>query len=241
MITLRTASRSAASTPVATGDELPTAPVRIDLTPLWFTLVRSLRVNHPHRLLKNRSPTIPGVTKYTNNTGWVKFITTPVIGTVWVIGEDTIDRYITGPIEDAHPTRLAPKILRGGLNPCRSAANAMRLKLPWYRDYEHPETMNSNAVHFISEREMLVRRLPRFEIVPHFNALSLPINTSQCAPCRNWTTGAGVGFSYRFRGWLDFDSDLSHQPDASPLTGPEAASSAGHSASAPGSRRHATP
>ena len=162
-------------------------------------------------------PYIPGVTKYTNNTGWVKFITTPVVGTVWVIGEDAIDRYITGPIEDAHPTRLAPKILRGGLNPCHSAANAMRLKLPWYRDYEHPETMNHVAVHFISEREMLVRRLPRFEIFPHFNALSLPINTSQCAPCRNWTTGAGVGFSYRFKGWLDFDSDLSHQPNASPL------------------------
>ena len=162
-------------------------------------------------------PYIPGVTKYTNNTGWVKFITTPVIGTVWVIGEDAIDRYITGPIEDAHPTRLAPKIVRGGLNPCRSAANAMRLKLPRYRDYEHPETMNRNAVHFISERAMLVRSLPRFEIFPHFNAFSLPINTSQCAPCRSWTTGAGVGFSYRIKNWLDFDSDLNHQPDASPL------------------------
>jgi hypothetical protein len=159
----------------------------------------------------------PGVTKYTNNTGWVKFITTPVVGTVWVIGEDAIDRYITAPIEEAHPGRVAPKILRGSLNPCRTAANAMRLKKPWYRDYEHPETRNYVPVHFISEREMLVRRLPRFEIFPHFNALSLPINTSGCAPCRSWTTGAGVGFSYRFKNWLDFDSDLSHQPDASPL------------------------
>ena len=139
-------------------------------------------------------PYIPGVTKYTNNTGWVKFITTPVIGTVWVIGEDAIDRYITGPIEDAHPTRLAPKIVRGGLNPCRSAANAMRLKLPWYRDYEHPETMNRNAVHFISERAMLVRSLPRFEIFPHFNAFSLPINTSQCAPCRKLDDGCRCRF-----------------------------------------------
>lgn len=162
-------------------------------------------------------PYIPGVSKYTNNTGWVKFITTPVIGTVWVIGEDTIDRYITGPIEDAHPGRVAPKILRGGLNPCRSAANAMRLKKPWYRDYEHPDTRNQVPVHFISEREILVRQLPRFEVFPHFNGLSLPINTSQCAPCRKWTTGTGVGFSYRFKSWLDFDSDLSYQPEASPL------------------------
>jgi hypothetical protein len=164
-----------------------------------------------------RCPYIPGVTKYTNNTGWVKFITTPVIGTLWVVGEDTIDRYITGPIEDAHPGRVAPMILRGGLNPCRSAANAMRLKKPWYRDYEHPETMNYVPVHFISERQILVRRLPRVEIFPHFNAFSLPVNTSQCEPCRSWTTGAGVGFSYRFKSWLDFDSDLSHQPNASPL------------------------
>ncbi len=160
---------------------------------------------------------IPGVTKYTNNTGWVKFITTPVVGTVWVIGEDLIDRYISDPIQEGRPEAVFPKIFRGSINPCRSAANAMRLKKPWYRDFQHPDVVNTSAVHFIRDDDVVIRRLPRLEIFPHWNALSLPVNTSQCGTCRSFTTGVGVGFSYRIKRWLDFDSDLNHQPDASPL------------------------
>jgi hypothetical protein len=157
--------------------------------------------------------------KYTNNTGWTDFIATPVIGTLWVLLEDSIDRYISDPVQDPRPNAVFPKILRGGLNPTRTMANAMRLKAPWYRDFQHPEVVGQPAVHFVrsDEEEEAIRRIPRFEIFPHFNALSLPVNTAHCSPCRRVTTGSGVGFSYRISRWVDFDSDLNYQPQASPL------------------------
>jgi hypothetical protein len=155
--------------------------------------------------------------KYTNNTGWVKLISTPVVGTIWGLGEDFLDRYVSDRVQEGRPDAVFPKILRGSLNPCRTMANALRLKTPWYRDFQHTDDMYTPAVHFISEREQIVRSLPRFEIFPHFNALSLPINTEQCSACRRTTIGSGTGFSYRFSRWFDLDSDLNYQPEASPL------------------------
>lgn len=38
--------------------------------------------------------------------------------------------------------------------------------------------------------------------------------------------GAGVGISCHLGGWLDFDSDVSHQPDASPLPSDKAGGNA---------------
>lgn len=154
--------------------------------------------------------------EYTNNTGWTDFIATPVGGTLWVIGEDAIDRFISDPIQERHPDSLFPKIVRGALNPTRTAANALRGKNPWYRDFQHPETAEPERVHFESANEEAVRQMPRFEIFPHFNALSLPVNTATCGPCRRWTEGGGVGFSARLSRWVDFDSDLDYQPNASP-------------------------
>ncbi len=157
--------------------------------------------------------------KYTNNTGWTDFIATPVIGTLWVLLEDSIDRYISDPVQNPRPNAVFPKILRGGLNPTRTMANAMRLKKPWYRDFQHPDVVGQPAVHFVhsDEEEAAIRHMPRVEVFPHFNALSLPVNTAHCSPCRRITTGSGVGFSYRISRWVDFDSDLNYQPQASPL------------------------
>lgn len=153
--------------------------------------------------------------KYTNDTGWTDFIMTPVGGTVWVVGEDLIDRYFTGRVEEGHPGRLFPKILRGTLNPTRTAANALRGKSPWYRDYEHPGAGGGGG-HFESGYEEMVRQMPRYEIFPHFNGLSTPVTTATCGFCRTWTSGAGVGFSARLSSWFDFDSDVDYQGKVSP-------------------------
>jgi hypothetical protein len=154
--------------------------------------------------------------KYTNNTGWTDFIMTPAGGFVWVVGEDFIDRFISDRIQ-GESNRLFPKIVRGALNPTRTAANALRGKSPWYRDYLHPDVQGGGGVHFERGDEDVIRHLPRYEVFPHFNGISLPVNTSTCTACRRWTNGGGVGFSYRVSRWVDFDSDVDYQPDVSPL------------------------
>ena len=162
---------------------------------------------------------VPGVTKYTNNTGWVDFIVTPTAGTLWLVMEDAIDRFISDPVQERHPSSPFPKILRGGLNPSRTMANSLRFRKPWYRDFQHPEVVSPPAVHFVrsEEEQMEIRSRPRVEIFPHFNAISLPVNTANCSSCRHVTTGFGIGFSRRILDWIDFDSDVNFQPKASPL------------------------
>jgi hypothetical protein len=80
----------------------------------------------------------PGVGTYTNNTGWVDFIITPVVGTLWILAEDTLDRFVSDPYQRHDTTfRLGyPKILRASLSPARSFANVMRGQKPWYRDWQ---------------------------------------------------------------------------------------------------------
>ncbi len=155
--------------------------------------------------------------KYTNNTGWVKFITTPVVGTLWLLGEDFLDRYVGGPVREWRPYSLWPKILRGGLNPCRTMANGMRFKDPWYRDFQHEQEDDLHGIHFLNENREAVQALPRFELAPHLNLLSLPVNNAQCTACRQETIGAGFGLAYRASRWVDFDADVDHQQNASPL------------------------
>lgn len=157
----------------------------------------------------------PGV-KYTNNTGWTDFIMTPAGGTVWVIGEDFIDRFVSDRIQ-GDSNGLFPKIVRGTLNPTRTAANLLRGRNPWYRDYEHPDVPGAGGVHFERSDEDVIRHLPRYEIFPHFNGLALMVNTTACTQCRRWTNGGGAGFSARLSRWVDFDSDVDYQPNASPL------------------------
>ncbi|MGA7859594.1 MAG: hypothetical protein WCA11_16785, partial [Terracidiphilus sp.] len=49
---------------------------------------------------------VPGVTKYTNNTGWTDFIITPVVGSVWVVLEDFVDLKVSDRLQDRYGNRL---------------------------------------------------------------------------------------------------------------------------------------
>jgi len=161
----------------------------------------------------------PGLYKVTNNTGWVKFVTTPVVGTLWTLAEDFLDRYVSDRVQGDDLHAKFPKILRGALNPCRTMANGLRGHAPWYRDYQHPETsgLPTGGVEFERDDANGFKTLPRFEVFPHFNAISLPVNTASCSGCRSLTTGVGVGFSWRWTRWVDLDSDVNFLPEASPL------------------------
>lgn len=74
------------------------------------------------------------VQKYYPQQGFVDHVVTPIVGTMWMVGEDALDRYVIKPLERRINNRFALIMLRGGLNPARSFANAMSLRVPWARD-----------------------------------------------------------------------------------------------------------
>jgi hypothetical protein len=153
--------------------------------------------------------------KYTNNTGWVDFIITPTVGALWMIGEDTIDRFVSDPLVHKHPHALGYKVLRAGLNPPRSLANILRGHYPWFRDYEHPEITESPIVGYF-DRAMQEEPKDHVDLFLHYTALALNINTQQCQGCRETTTGAGMEWDFAVRRYLDLFVDTSIQPGASP-------------------------
>jgi hypothetical protein len=71
--------------------------------------------------------------KYTNGTGLVDLVVTPVAGTAWIVGEDAIDHYAIRRLERVSNNRLYLFAV-SFLNPNRSFANLLRWKAPWYRD-----------------------------------------------------------------------------------------------------------
>ena len=153
---------------------------------------------------------------YTNNTGWVDFIITPTIGTLWIFGEDALDRFISDPLVRRYPHTFGYKFLRSGLNPNRSLANMLRGRYPWYRDYEHLSEYQSPAVvHF----EQALDREPAevADLNLFYSVLSLKTNHPGCIDCRNATTGAGAELGLRVRRYVDLVAIVRAQPSVSPI------------------------
>ena len=71
--------------------------------------------------------------KKTNGTGTVGLVVTPLGGWVWTLGEDFVDLHLIR-AADAKTTNPLFLFVMGFANPCRSFANLMRFKAPWYRD-----------------------------------------------------------------------------------------------------------
>ncbi len=155
--------------------------------------------------------------KYTNNTGWVDFIITPTVGTLWLLAEDTIDRFISDRVQGGNRSRILPKILRGGLNPSRTMANALRFKSPWYRDFQHdPELENLYGVHVlpsdesIQEAQKEAQNFRRFAVTPYF--ISMPFGTAAhpCTFCLQ-NPGGGVEADLSFTRWMAISFAASKQ------------------------------
>jgi len=71
--------------------------------------------------------------RWTNGTGTVGLVVTPLGGWVWGMGEDLIDQHIIRRIETKSSNPLYLTAIQF-LNPCRGFSNLMRFKAPWYRD-----------------------------------------------------------------------------------------------------------
>src|SRR5581483_10556568 len=66
--------------------------------------------------------------------GLVDHAITPVVGLAWMVGEDWLDRTAIRAFEEHTNNPFLKMIVRAGLNPSRSMANAMRIEVPWHRD-----------------------------------------------------------------------------------------------------------
>lgn len=66
--------------------------------------------------------------------GAVDLVVTPVLGLAWQTTEDAMDRLVVERLERRVKNRVLRLALRSGLNPSRSFSNALRFKVPWYRD-----------------------------------------------------------------------------------------------------------
>ncbi len=76
--------------------------------------------------------------------GFVDHVATPMIGTMWMVGEDILDRYVIRRIEGRTENPWLRMMARGWLNPGRSFSNMMQLRAPWVRD-SRPGVWSYNA------------------------------------------------------------------------------------------------
>ncbi len=160
--------------------------------------------------------TEPGTyNKYTNNTGWVDFIITPTVGSLWLIAEDTLDRFVSDRVQGGNRSRILPKILRGGLNPSRTMANALRFKAPWYRDFQHsPDLEDTYGIHFLPSDQSVqeAQDFRRFALVSYFSAMPFGTAAHPCAVCMQ-NPGAGVEAEFALARWIAVSFAASKQQD----------------------------
>jgi len=148
-----------------------------------------------------------GLGGITNNTGWTDFIITPIVGLGWIVGEDTIDRYIVTPIAREHRI-LGGRVLRSALEPSRSMAALFAGKFPWM--------LPANENNFIYHAKPV--KPPRdpvqhWALGTQYTYVSLPVLTRSCpATCREGFSGAGTTFVYNFTHGFGFDSTINFLP-----------------------------
>ena len=66
--------------------------------------------------------------------GFITLTDTPTLGTVEMLGEDALDRYLIMGLENHTANRPLLSLVRSFLNPGRSFANVMAFKIPWTRE-----------------------------------------------------------------------------------------------------------
>lgn len=104
----------------------------------WRSVLRSMAFSFAYSAQFEIGPvseaTIGAVQSKYPQQGFVDHVATPTIGTLWMVGEDILDRHVIRRIEGSTENVFIRMMARGWLNPSRSFANMMRFKVPWWRD-----------------------------------------------------------------------------------------------------------
>jgi hypothetical protein len=107
----------------------------------WKSRLRATAFSFAYSELSEIGPiseaSIGATQAYFPQQGFVDHVVTPSIGLVWMIVEDTMDKYVVKRIEQHTSNPYLKIAFRGGLNPSRSLANVFAGRLPWYR-YTRP-------------------------------------------------------------------------------------------------------
>jgi hypothetical protein len=150
----------------------------------------------------------------TNNTGWVDFIVTPLVGTGWIILEDAIERELVDRIAQGSQA-WKYKWIRFCLSPGHTLANVLAFHTPWYRYPELEEAtigpMKSAFVQTVSPQPAW-KEEPRFYNGLQFTSLSLPQDRENCDSCRGFMNGVGYNNSYRFAKYAYLDTQINWFP-----------------------------
>ena len=150
----------------------------------------------------------------TDNTGWVDFVITPVVGMGWIVLEDAIEREFVERLAKDSPA-LKYKILRGSLAPSHTFANLFAGKKPWFRYPEEGSFTETFGAPLRSAERPLWKDDPRSSLGVQFISMSFPAESASCSNCRGFSPGYGFDFSYRFAKYAYVDSVVNLFPGSS--------------------------
>ena len=171
---------------------------------------------------------VPGQTYKppTNNTGWVDFVITPVVGMGWTVLEDFLDVQLVDRIAGGHDS-AAIRIFRGAITPSRSMANMLAGAPPWRRFSETKEVAEAfgSPVRAAPKWEAW-RDNPRWGLGLHVTSASFPMDWNGCSGCRTFVPGIGLDLGYRLTQYVYFDSEFNAFPGSSSAGGRGAAAEA---------------
>lgn len=164
--------------------------------------------------------------QYFPQQGLVDHAITPVVGLVWMIGEDWLDRDVIRRFEEHTSNPYVKLLVRAGLNPARSMANAMRIELPWHRDTRpgvfgnRKEALlatggpsSSGDPPAVSLREKKTEPalndlesgpLPRLDFTTTYSYVQLAAGKSGALGCH----GGGATATYHFNSWFGITADV---------------------------------
>ncbi len=149
----------------------------------------------------------------TNNTGWVDFIVTPLVGSGWMILEDAIEREFTDRLAQGSQA-WKYRWIRYCLSPSHTLANVLAFHAPWYRYPEVEETavpMRSAFVQ-VPPTKPSWKDDPLYYTGPQFTSMSLPQDHENCNSCRSFINGLGYNFGYRFAKYAYLDTQMNWFP-----------------------------
>ena len=140
----------------------------------------------------------------TNNTGWVDFVTTPLVGMGWMVMEDAIEREFVDRIAKDSPA-LKYKILRGSLAPSHTFANLFAGKTPWFRYPEEGSFQQTFGGPLHPAERPAWKDEPRFSLSAQYMSMQFPLDSESCHNCKQFYSGYGFDFSYRLAkyAWVD--------------------------------------